>query len=172
MRYVFKSWKYFPVLALGLSLLPAVTEAQHYTQTNLVSDQPNVAAVTDPNLVNPWGLTRSPTTTAKAGSPWWVSDNNSGFSTLYTGTGAIIPINGTGTVTIPPPKGSPAGTLATPTGIVFQWQSDGFSDQSRWRGGSFHLRHRRRNHLCMGWRSGGDAGGGQFQGRFPQRRSL
>ena len=64
-------------------------------------------------------MTRSPTTTAKPGSPWWVSDNNSGFSTLYTGTGAIIPINGTGTVTIPPPKGSPAGTLATPTGIVY-----------------------------------------------------
>jgi uncharacterized protein (TIGR03118 family) len=116
---VSKSWKYFPVLALGLSLLPAVTKAQHYTQTNLVADQPGVAPITDPNLVNPWGLTRSPTTTAKAGSPWWVSDNNSGFSTLYTGAGAIIPINGTGTVTIPPPKGSPAGTIATPTGIVY-----------------------------------------------------
>ncbi len=53
MRYVFKSWKYFTVLALGLSLLPAVTKAQHYTQTNLVSDQPGVAAITYPSLVNP-----------------------------------------------------------------------------------------------------------------------
>jgi len=119
MGYVSKSWKSLTFLAVGLSLLPAVTKAQHYTQTNLVSDQTGVAAFTDPNLVNPWGLTRSPTTTAKAGSPWWVSDNNSGFSTLYTGTGAIIPINGTGTVTIPPPKGSPAGTVAAPTGIVY-----------------------------------------------------
>jgi hypothetical protein len=65
MWYASKSLKYFPVLALGLSLLPAVTRAQHYTQTNLVSDQPGVAAVTDPHLVNPWGLTRSPSTTAK-----------------------------------------------------------------------------------------------------------
>ena len=48
MGYVSKSWKYFPVLALGLSLLPAVTKAQHYTQTNLVADQPGVAACNRP----------------------------------------------------------------------------------------------------------------------------
>jgi uncharacterized protein (TIGR03118 family) len=126
MGYVFKSWKSVTLFAIGLSLLPVVTKAQHYTQTNLVSDQPGVAPVTDPNLVNPWGLTRSPGTTARPGSPWWVSDNNSGFSTLYTGAGAIIPINGTGTVTIPPPKGSPAGTLATPTGIVFNGSATDF----------------------------------------------
>jgi len=116
-----KQWKFFLVLAIGAFLIPSVTNAQHYVQTNLVADLPGVAPVTDPNLVNPWGLTRSPnpTTAGKPGSPWWVSDNNSGFSTLYTGAGAIIPINGTGTVTIPPPKGSPAGTLATPTGIVY-----------------------------------------------------
>jgi uncharacterized protein (TIGR03118 family) len=63
--------------------------------------------------VNPWGLSRSAT------SPWWVANNNSGTSTLYTGAGAIIPINGNGIVTIPPPKGSPAGTVSTPTGTVF-----------------------------------------------------
>jgi uncharacterized protein (TIGR03118 family) len=127
MGYVFKSWKPVTLLAFGLSFFPVLTKAQHYTQTNLVSDQSGVAAVTDPNLVNPWGLTRSPGTTAKPGSPWWVSDNNSGFSTLYTGAGAIIPINGTGTVTIPPPKGSSAGTLATPTGVVFNGSPTDFS---------------------------------------------
>ncbi|HKV24575.1 MAG TPA: TIGR03118 family protein [Candidatus Acidoferrum sp.] len=113
MKLVFSSCKFIALFAVGVLILPAVTKAQHYTQTNLVSDQTGKATVTDPNLVNPWGLTRS------ASSPWWVSDNNSGFSTLYTGAGSIIPINGTGTVTIPPPKGSPVGTLATPTGIVF-----------------------------------------------------
>jgi uncharacterized protein (TIGR03118 family) len=113
MGYVFKSLKFLTLLAVGLSLLAVVTEAQHYTQTNLVSDQTGVAAVTDPNLVNPWGLSRSST------SPWWVANNNSGTSTLYTGAGAIIPINGTGIVTIPPPLGSPAGTVSTPTGTVF-----------------------------------------------------
>src|SRR6266403_3506005 len=109
-----KSWKSLPVVALSLFFLPAATQAQHYKQTNLVSDLPGMAPVTDPNLKNPWGLTRSP-----GGSPFWVANNNSGTSTLYTGAGAIIPINGTGTVTVPPPKGSPAGTLSTPTGVVF-----------------------------------------------------
>ena len=45
-------------------------------QTNLVSDLPGVAAVQDPNLVNPWGISESGT------SPFWISDNNAGVSTL------------------------------------------------------------------------------------------
>ena len=146
MGYVSKSWKYFPVLALGLSFASCCNKP-HYTQTNLVADQPGVAPVTDPNLVNPWGLTRSPTTTAKPGSPWWVSDNNSGFSTIYTGTGAIIPINGTGTVTIPPPKVSRRQFAHPPA--LFQRQPNGLSDRSRRGGGGFHLRDRGSDHLCL-----------------------
>ncbi len=46
-------------------------------QTNLVSDLPGVAATTDPNLVNAWGISES------SGSPFWISDNNSGLTTLY-----------------------------------------------------------------------------------------
>ncbi|HKV62402.1 MAG TPA: TIGR03118 family protein [Candidatus Acidoferrum sp.] len=114
-----QSWKLLPVVALSLFLLPAVTRAQHYKQTNLVSDIMGMAPTFDPNLKNPWGLTRSSTTPTRPGSPFWVGNNNSGTSTLYTGAGALIPINGTGTVTVPPPNGSPAGTLSTPTGIVF-----------------------------------------------------
>jgi hypothetical protein len=41
--------------------LPAGGAAGGYTQTNLVSDQPGVAQKTDPNLVNPWGMSRSAT---------------------------------------------------------------------------------------------------------------
>jgi uncharacterized protein (TIGR03118 family) len=80
-----------------------------YQQTNLVSDLANTAEFTDPNLVNPWGLSDSAT------SPWWVSDNGTGLSTLYRGTGQAVPL----VVTIPPPAGSPAGTTAAPTGTVF-----------------------------------------------------
>jgi uncharacterized protein (TIGR03118 family) len=73
-----------------------------FTQTNLVSDIPGVAAVTDPNLVNPWGISESPA------SPFWVSDNGSGLSTLYNTAGI--------------PQGlvvsMPAGADA-PTGQVF-----------------------------------------------------
>lgn len=117
-----KSCTYLSVFALSLFLLPAVTQAQHYTQKNLVSDipQPDNADKTkvllDKNLKNPWGLTRS------SGSPWWVGNNNSGTSTLYDGQGNPFPPKQNGgplIVTVPPPKGSPAGTLSTPTGVVF-----------------------------------------------------
>jgi uncharacterized protein (TIGR03118 family) len=96
-----------------LLVFPALTRAQHYQQTNLVSDIPGMAPVHDPNLQNPWGLTRSP-----GGSPWWVSNNNSGTSTLYNGDGSIVPINGNGVVIVPPPAFNP-GAQSTPTGIVY-----------------------------------------------------
>src|SRR6202048_3391727 len=65
---------------------------QHYTQTNLVSNESGVAPVTDPQLINPWGISRG------SGSPWWVSDQRTGFSTLYNGAGAKQTL----IVTIPP----------------------------------------------------------------------
>src|SRR6266702_7706090 len=85
-----------------------------YRQTNLVSDIHGLARFTDSNLVNPWGLSHSPT------SPWWVSDNGTGVSTLYRGDGTALPL----VVTIPPPAGSPPGTTAAPTGNVFNGTSD------------------------------------------------
>jgi uncharacterized protein (TIGR03118 family) len=84
--------------------------AQHYTQVNLVANTSGVAPVTDPNLVNPWGLSRS------SGSPWWISDNGTGLSTLYNGAGAINSL----VVTIP--KANPTSTTfptGTPTGAIF-----------------------------------------------------
>ncbi len=94
-----------------------------YRQTNLVSDIPGLARVTDPNLVNSWGLSHSPT------SPWWISDNGTGLATVYKGDGTPFnPLVPSGTpplvVTIPPPAGSPAGTTAAPTGNVFNPTSD------------------------------------------------
>jgi uncharacterized protein (TIGR03118 family) len=95
-----------------LSLATTMPAQQHYTQTNLIADTPGVAKATDPNLVNPWGLSRS------SGSPWWVSDNGPGLATLYTGTGSTIPL----VVTIPPAGGT-SGT-GTPTGQVFNGTAD------------------------------------------------
>ena len=80
-----------------------------YFQTNLVSDGAVPATVIDPDLKNPWGISFSPTT------PFWVSDNGTGLSTLYAGDGAKLGL----VVTIPPAPGSPVGTLGTPTGTVF-----------------------------------------------------
>jgi uncharacterized protein (TIGR03118 family) len=82
-----------------------------FHQTNLVSDIPGIAPLTDPNLKNPWGLSSSPT------SPIWVSDNNAGVATLYNGAGQKVPL----TVNIPAPGNVPGGT---PTGTVFNGTSD------------------------------------------------
>jgi uncharacterized protein (TIGR03118 family) len=95
--------------SLALSAVP-LASAQHYTQVNLVANTSGVAPVTDPHLVNPWGLSRS------SSSPWWISDNGTGLSTLYNGAGAITPL----VVTIPKadpnnktfPNGTPTGTIA------------------------------------------------------------
>ena len=84
--------KSLSIFALSLFLLPAVTQAQHYKQTNLVSDVQGMAPVMDPNLKNPWGLTRSSTTPTRPGSPFWIGNNNSGTSSLYGGTGNAINI--------------------------------------------------------------------------------
>lgn len=85
-----------------------------YLQENLVSDLPGVAANTDPNLANPWGMASSPT------SPIWVSDNHTGVMTIYNASG----ITQRPPVTVPPPAG---GTPpAAPTGQVFN-STDSFN---------------------------------------------
>jgi uncharacterized protein (TIGR03118 family) len=68
----------------------------------------HIAKFFDPHLVNPWGVTSSPT------SPFWISDNGAGVSTLYDTTGAPQPL----VVSIPAP-GEPLGRGGTPTGTVF-----------------------------------------------------
>jgi len=99
------------ILALLLSA-SAPAAAGTFTQTNLVSDGSIPAAVTDPNLKNPWGISYPPT------GPFWVSDNNSGLSTLYSGTGAIVPL----VVTIP---AAASGTgMGSPTGQLFNPSKD------------------------------------------------
>ena len=65
------------ILALVVLLLPSVTLAQ-YVQTDLVSSTGVGQSPADPNLVNGWGLV------SLAFSPFWVSDNGTGKSTLYT----------------------------------------------------------------------------------------
>ena len=94
-------------LALSLS---AVALGQHYTQVNLVSNTSGVAPVTDPTLINPWGLSRS------SSSPWWISDNGTGLSTLFNGAGVKNSLIVTIPKVDPNNKTFPAGT---PTGTIF-----------------------------------------------------
>jgi hypothetical protein len=46
---------------IAISTLASVRAAATYIQTNLVSDKSGLAAFTDPNLVNPWGMSASST---------------------------------------------------------------------------------------------------------------
>ena len=98
MAFVKQHIKFLTVVTVGLILIAGLAfssfafsshQAAHasggssgfYQQTNLVSDIAGVALFTDPNLVNPWGLSHNPT------GPWWISDNGTGLSTLYNGNG-------------------------------------------------------------------------------------
>jgi uncharacterized protein (TIGR03118 family) len=99
-------------LAVTQLVVPGLARAQ-YQVTNLVSNQEKTATTTDPLLVNAWGLAHGP------GSPWWISDENSGWSTLYNKNGTKIPLN----VLIPTAGGDGPGS---PTGIVFNGNSSEF----------------------------------------------
>src|SRR3954452_24731568 len=115
-------------LGLGLAAVPstasaattvgaASAQAEHrghdrddnaFARVNLVADRPGMAAITDPHLVNPWGLSQGPAT------PVWASDNGADVSTLYTGGGAgqtpsVVPL----VVSIP--GGAPTGQAFNPT---------------------------------------------------------
>lgn len=87
-----------------LTLLLATSSLAQYTRTDLVTNTGAAGTLGDPTLVNAWGLT------ALATSPFWVSDNATGQSTLYTGAGGKVGL----TVAIPAANGG----QGTPTGIV------------------------------------------------------
>jgi len=95
------------IAGLGLVMMfgPTLAMAQ-YQLTNLVSNQVGMAKHDDPLLVDGWGLAYAP------GNPFWVSDQGSGWATLYTGTGAEKALK----VEIPTASGAGVGS---PTGMVF-----------------------------------------------------
>ncbi len=96
------------LFGIGLSGLAAGTAtAAFLQQTNLVSDLPGLAALTDPALANPWGMSFSAT------SPFWISDQGTGLATLYRINAGVITKVGL-TVSIPTTAGGPQG----PTGQV------------------------------------------------------
>jgi uncharacterized protein (TIGR03118 family) len=82
-----------------------------FTQTNLISDTPGQAQLTDPNLINPWGVSYGP------GSPFWISDNGTGLTSVDSLAGGNLTLNAIGPITIAPP--TPDGGPSAPTGQVF-----------------------------------------------------
>jgi uncharacterized protein (TIGR03118 family) len=79
---------------------------------NLISDQPGVAPLVDPNLVNSWGLALGPKT------PLWVANNGTSTATMYAdGSEGRAPTRGSLVVKIPTEEG--------PTGEAFN-DTNGF----------------------------------------------
>lgn len=101
------------VAAAALCAGGGIAEAQ-FKQTDLVSSVPGLAAILDPTLVNPWGVSFA------AGSPIWTSNQGTQTANLYPVMGST----GVGptffTVNIPP-----AGA-AGPTGQVANANGSGF----------------------------------------------
>ena len=110
--------RFLPLLGAALWLGASTVEAQpsRYNQVNLVSDIPGLALNTDPQLSNPWGISFGPTT------PFWISDANTGVTTLYNGQGVKQGL----VVTIPTPAGAPPGVPSVPTGQVFNGNTSAF----------------------------------------------
>ncbi len=128
-------------VSAALAVLPAApgiagTSSTPYTQTNLVSDIPGVARITDPNLVNPWGVAEFP------GGPLWVADNNANVATLYTGDlagSALTPVN----LVVKTPGGAA-------TGQIFNGTS-GFVVHNRTQKGSAKFIFSSENGVISGW---------------------
>jgi len=84
----FLPFKSVATTAIALGALGALcagarlAEAATYLQTDLVSDIPGLATLTDPNLTNTWGVSHLP------GSPFWISNQGTNTSSLYTVTGS------------------------------------------------------------------------------------
>jgi uncharacterized protein (TIGR03118 family) len=110
--HTIKACFYFiAALVVGLGLQSAHAQ---FTQTDLVSNVPGQGVITDPKLVDPWGIAFN------SASPAWIANEGTGFATLYTGGAQSPPV-----ITKPALEVSIPGA-GTPTGIVFN-ASTGFN---------------------------------------------
>ena len=102
------------LFALSAITPGALAQSNSYKQTNLTSDTAGVAANVDPDLVNPWGIAFFPN------NPFWIADNNSGFTTLYNASGMNVG-------SFPVPAAAANTGQSTPTGIVANIAGTGFA---------------------------------------------
>ena len=97
-------------LAALFARLDGLAAGPFYKQTNLVSDLPGVARVTDSHLIAAWGAAHSAT------SGWWVTSPLGGVAAVYDGNGQPVPAANPLIVTIPAPAGMTIPSI--PTGVV------------------------------------------------------
>lgn len=101
--------------AVAVSCFAGTARAEiGFQETNLVSDGSVPAVIKDPSFLNPWGISESPK------SPFWVSVNGSGVSTLYAVPGpGNTPIGQVPLIVTIPAASGMSGATSAPTGQVF-----------------------------------------------------
>jgi len=153
------------LVAVFISYLgtPGTVKAGGYVEKDLVADVSPLtdkngiehkATIVDPLLVNPWGIAESPT------SPFWVSDNGKGVSTLYV-VNSTTPIAKNPSpmfVNIPAPGGDPRGNKGKPTGAVFNlgggagaFQISGFDKDGKATSGAATFLFATEDGTIVGW---------------------
>ena len=93
-------------LFVALATTASAQVPNSYVVHNLASNVPGLAANTNPDVVNAWGLDASAT------SPWWIADNGTDLSTVHTPTGAALGLR-------PTVAGGPTGLVANTTPASF-----------------------------------------------------
>lgn len=92
------------IVAVGAPAGAVSAPTNSFAQTNLIANKASFGAkLVDKHLVNAWGLAAGP------GTPIWVSDNNSGFASVYGGgvNGSKVTLD----LTVPVPGGNPTGQV-------------------------------------------------------------
>ena len=122
----------FPLLA---GLVPTAAHAGFIVSNLVTNDQSaHPAQVTDPHLVNAWGVAYSPT------SPFWVANNGTGTSTLYRVDPANVQVTINPLVVMIPNAGNPTGMAFNPSAAAGAFNGDPFlfvsedGTVSGWRG--------------------------------------
>ena len=153
MRHTFHALSVLAAVTIGalasVMPVPAAAQGADLVQTNLVSDIPGLATITDPQLKNPWGVSHSPT------SPFWVSNQATSTATLYAVTDKTtikkVPINPpAGDVLIPTTATGPQG----PTGQVNNSNTSSFPVNKGGDGGSAHFIFANLNGTISAWDKG------------------
>jgi len=135
---------------IGLCMIPATAaraedeDRNDFVQTNLVSDIPGLATITDPELLNPWGVSHSPT------SPFWVSNQATSTSTLYSVTDETNVSKVNLTVAIPKIAQGPQG----PTGQASNTNTSSFPVNNGRDGGAAHFIFANLNGTISAWDTG------------------
>jgi uncharacterized protein (TIGR03118 family) len=142
-----KTWLATSIVVIAFWAAGPCAEAAHFVQKNLVSDIPGLAAVTDPNLVNPWGVAHSAT------SPFWVCNQRSNTATIYAVTDRTRVTKVPLTVAIPTTAAGPQG----PTGQVFNDNSMSFPVGNGGDGHAAHFIFSDLNGTISAWDAGGSA---------------